>query len=549
MRKPSPPREVRSELSWLEKQLLCAYWLRNLSVFQAAQEIPLERKHFSARDGVFFFCWRTLEKFYADYQDLPNHDSFEAACEAMLETDPKSLTDAEIKTLNELVGYAYYEAEPQIATDESHGRQLLRQFLEDSVARTLSGSYQSVNGLVRPANFQDELRERLEELELAHSLANQEVPELFGPGWETRGLRPRAWQTGVQFMDQFLGGGHFGGGTFGLTAPTGSGKTTMAIQMTGHALWQQDMRIRQDPRRTLYPVYFASWEVQSKEFSYLLLCQLARISKNHWDKEGKIDDLPRTLQPWEEKEFEVELSQGHPVQSAYQRALYWVPRIRRGVIFLGYSGEEGREDKGHGGVEEIRSEILAHQRKYNLKRASLFVLDYVNAMVDRERVSKKTWDQPMNQWIDRVPLVVRNRIGLPLNCPCWMLQQSTGENNRRSPGAMLSVTDGEGSKTFHKNNYYGFSIGTLCKERNPYMAKIACVKARNNKPSCLEVIAALDGEFVRWLPTHGKYVAQGTRIVPAQEAREVATGDDLEDKLNGLKQRQNLYRNYGSKTT
>jgi|TARA_R110000824_G_scaffold304281_5_gene492107 hypothetical protein len=478
----------------------------------------LEVSHFSGFE-IYQLVYRVLTNFYSEHGELPGPGIIWTECDSILEDMPDHFTEDELVDLEAFLNDVYEsEGWTGVVEDKQQVRWALnkiRDFIEERVITDCVGPL--LQGPTVPTDLPDFLEQMGDRVIQLQSIEEQEEGNLtFGSGWDKQaGLPIRS--TGLTYLDDFMSGGHCPGEVYGILAPYGTCKTTLATMLAcNEARYAQQQYDPLKPDRFGLSVIVSYEAPKQPELHHRFLMYLAQIRRDSLAAMGDDgisglgNDSAAPL-PYEKELFyqHIQDQMFIPEQS---RALQCVDLLNKHCLVLDMTGNDPvRPGAGGGGLREInrriRLELARRGPEYYLTSV---IIDYVGALVKRAMAVSNEDSNELRHHITKVPLLARNEIAVEFKCPVWLVHQLSGQaNSVLKPGASLHHTDSAESKSFAENLDFAFVIGNLNADN---MGQIACTKHRraaNVPPKVIQV----DGMFNTVLARDDMFVDSHTRAI------------------------------------
>jgi hypothetical protein len=447
--------------------------------------------------------YRVLLDSFAAYQTLPSFVEIWTELQTYLLEDPDIVSEEAKADLQDFYEFAtdpvlFHDFPPTAPKFEafafSMGKALLLRHRRSQLQRQLQ-----VNSDLNQLPFM--LQQAQVELDALNiSARNAKATYTYEPDWDKN--NPKIIRTtGLGFLDKYLGGGTSAGEAYGLMAPYGTCKTTLAVMLwctTAQQCYEESLLDDWDGRKglTVLVTYEAS---RSPEIQHRALMYAARVSRYSLDKMG-LDGMSALLNdpdkplPYEQARFAQEISDGvfEPELARVQRV---IPCLNSHTLCLDFSGaDKENPTAGSGGVLEILHRIdveLRHRGpEYYVRNV---IIDYLGLMVDRDTTAKVGNKQKEDHKAYQEAVVtIVNEVSKKLDCHTWILHQLSGSANAMlSATKTLHHTDAKGSKSFAENLDFAMVIGNL---NHDSMGQLACTKHRRFRrmpPSVIKV----EGEF------------------------------------------------------
>tara|TARA_R110002020_G_scaffold276042_6_gene491269 strand:- start:1831 stop:3495 length:1665 start_codon:yes stop_codon:yes gene_type:complete len=478
----------------------------------------LEVNHFTGFE-IYQLVYRVLSNFYDKHGELPGPGVMWTECESVLEQMPEHFTEGELVDLEEFLNEAYESEEwTGVAEDRQQVRWALnkiRDFIEERVITDYVGPLLASHTV--PTDLPDFLVQMGDRVTQIQSIEGQEEGNLtFGSDWDKQaGLPIRS--TGLSYLDDFMSGGHCVGEVYGILAPYGTCKTTLATMLAcNEARYAQQEYDPARPDRCGVSVIVSYEAPKQPELHHRFLMYLAQIRRDSLaamgvDGLGSLGNDPDSPLPYEKELFHQHIQDRMFIPEA-TRATQCVDLLNKHCLVLDMTGNDpAHPAAGGGGLKEInrriRLELAKRGPEYYLTSV---VIDYVGALVKRAMAVANEDSNELRHHITKIPLLARNEIATEFKCPVWLVHQLSGQaNSVLKPGASLHHTDSAESKSFAENLDFAFVIGNLNADN---MGQIACTKHRraaNAPPKVIQV----DGMFNTVLSRDDMFVDSHTRAI------------------------------------
>tara|TARA_R110000751_G_scaffold1985_5_gene7603 strand:- start:18358 stop:20016 length:1659 start_codon:yes stop_codon:yes gene_type:complete len=510
-------------LSASQKRLFMAIVLRNDVVFGHFRE-KLTVLHF--KDESYQLLYRALLDHTDTNNDLPGLPELEANITAMFEEDPEVISEYGREDLEDFLAYAY-DSDSWGDTDPTSKKMETFAF---KCGQKLLQAYHANQAMVELEeardndSFVDLLAQVTQQQEvLSHEGRQPGRSRAFKEGWDKNAAR-RITTTGLNFFDKYMSGGAAPGEGYGLMAPYGTCKTTIAVMQwctAARQCYEQTLHDDFDGRKGMSVLvsYEASLSPEIQHRSVMYQAEVNRYSLEKMGKDG-LDALSNDLDnplPYEKAKFATQIADGvfRSERVRVEECLGWLDEHVHCIDMSG-SDRENFPGAGYGGVQEIVNRIKLELRERESDGEEWYVknviIDYLGLMVDRDstlRASDPVEDHKAYQAaVDKVV----NLISKPFDCHSWILHQLSGVANAAlNPTKVLHHTDAKGSKSFAENLDFCFVIGSLNADS---LGQIACTKHRRagkHPPSVIQV--------------HGEY-----NLVKAPENFQVDNKGQIVDK-------------------
>lgn len=462
----------------------------------------LEVRHFGSLE-TYQLIYRVLLNFYEEHAELPPPDLMWVEVEAVLEDMPEHFSLEELEDLEDFLNedYAGYEVD-EITYKWASSK--IKQLIEESVLQEIAAR---VTSELVPPSLPDLLEGWERRLTNLQSLGHAEASTQTYPAkWDLiAGLNLRS--TGLSFIDDFLAGGHCAGEVYGILAPFGTCKTTIATMLCcNEARHAQSCYLEcvaeERPPRIGLSVLVSYEAAKSPEVQHRFLMymgQLQRGSLASMDDNGIASLAGDVQEPllYEQKRFSQQISDGM-FRTEQQRVAEVVSVMNQHSLVLDMTGSDPDfRMAGGGGLKEIAARLkaeLSHRSRdvtaeYYIES---IIIDYVGAMVKRQLAASGADSTDLRHRVTEAALMANNLLAKPFKCPVWLIHQLSGVANASfKPGARLHHTDSAESKSFAENLDFAFVIGNL-NEKN--QGQISCTKHRR-APSKAARVIEVDGDF------------------------------------------------------
>jgi len=490
----------RSRLTVREYREVLKAICNSPELFEVFRE-QLEVSHFGSLE-TYQLVYRVLLNFHGEHDTLPTPDLMWVEVESLLEDMPEHFSPDELEDLEDFLNNDYGCHSIDDATHKWASSKI-KQLIEEDILQQMAHRATSD---VLPASLPDMLEGWEEKLTTLDSLGHSEYStQTYQPDWDrVAGLNLRS--TGLSFLDDFLAGGHCAGEVYGILAPYGTCKTTIAAMLCcNEARNAQASRleaIETGNERVGLSVLVSYEAPKSPELQHRFLMYMGQIQRGSlasMDQTGisSLSGDDGNPLSYEQKRFAQQISDGM-FRTEQQRVMEVVSVMNDHSLVLDMTGgDPAFRRAGGGGLKEIAARIkaeLSHRSRSSTKEYYIenIVVDYVGAMVKRQLSAVGADTSDLRHKITETPLMAANLLAKPFKCPVWLVHQLSGQaNSSFKPGARLHHTDSAESKSFAENLDFAFVIGNL-NDKN--QGQISCTKHRRSSSKPAKVIE-VDGDF------------------------------------------------------
>lgn len=490
-------------LSASQKRLFMAIVLRNDVVFGHFRE-KLTVLHF--KDESHQLLYRALLDHADAHSILPTLPELEANITAMFEEDPEVISEYGREDLEDLLAYAYDsdtwgDTEPTAKKMERYGFKCGQKILQ---------TYHAGQAMVEleDARENDSFVELLAQFTQQQEILSHEGRQpgrtrVFAENWDKKAAL-RIASTGVDFFDKYMSGGQAPGEGYGLMAPYGTCKTTLAVMLwclAAKQCFEQTLSEDHDGRKGMSVLvsYEAPLSPEIQHRSVMYAAQINRFSLEKMGNDGlaALSDDPDNPLPYEKKLFAAQIADGvfKSERTRVNECVGWLDEHVHCIDMSG-SDRENFPGAGYGGVREIVNRIKLELRERGSDGSEWYVknviVDYLGLMVDRDSTLRKSDPVEDHKAYQAAVAQIVNLVSKPFDCPSWILHQLSGVANATlNPTKVLHHTDAKGSKSFGENLDFCFVIGSLNADS---LGQVACTKHRRAGKQAPSVIK-VDGEY------------------------------------------------------
>lgn len=520
-----------NRLSAAHVRLFVTILMQNETIFSHFKS-KLTVAHFP--EESYQLLYRVLLDHYKENNSLPSFTEIWADLESMLEQDSEIISDASRLDLEDFLSYA---ADPDTFDGTSvHSKKLenfaLRIGREILMRAQSRGLQLALNEGIDDKDLPLFLQKTQLELEMLKTMGIKDKQALtFDVDWDKRD--PKIIRTtGIGFLDKYLGGGACMGEVYGIMAPYGTCKTTIAVMLwceSAKHCYEEKLENSEAPHGISVLITYEA--AKSPEILHRALMYAARVNRESLDKMGmeglaSLLDDPENPLDYERKLFKQEIDDGvfKPERSRVESAIVW---LNSHTLCLDFSGsDKDYPTAGSNGISEIVQRIKLELRtrgpSYYVRNV---IIDYLGLMVDRDVTleSPKNGRQEDHKTYPTAVARIVREISKPFNCHSFVFHQLSGHaNSMLSPTKTLHHTDAKGSKSFGENLDFSFVIGNLTTDS---MGQIACTKHRRVRPLPPNIIR-VDGEFNSVVGLNNYHIDSRGQIVEKSTMKTVGVNVD-----------------------
>lgn len=491
-----PQTLVQSRMSFDEKETLMIYLLRNPGVFLEARQV-LTPEHFSEPyEIIWAVAWRSVLDLYEQFSALPPREVIETDSLARIENHPGAIPQNGVDELRSFFQYVFDVDMVPLDSYFEYGFTLLQNFLKERHWIDPLRSFMAGLGNSNPVDLPVIMSDYQSRLISIQGMRNTTMEDLIPDDWEPDILTKLS--TGLEFLDQPMGGGWANEEVYGLLGTFGSGKTMLACNIASEAAmtFLQEAQARSAlPRH----VHYFTYETPPNDIRKRTISYLARIKLDHLDLGRWSSTLSRsgTRHP-----YEANLFPNNP-DGEWERLQAIMP-VKNIMHIHNMTGPRNNPRAGSGWIDEIHAELDKSVRRYNIT-PGLVIIDYA-LVCCRRYIRAKGWDvdRKLRHLAGEFGDECRRLIAQQFNCGVWVLNQLSGVANRRASGARLSHADSAEATNFAENLWYAFCLGN--KDREHGCSVIDATKTRRSAGSAQPAIVQLQGDMARFVRVDDRYM-------------------------------------------
>jgi hypothetical protein len=437
----------------------------------------------------------------------------------IMEDDP-ILRDAR-HMINDIIGRPFdadsyngllFHAYKNVGVDDlstPYGLTLLKKFLSerqtlDKVRRVIDGA-----GGRNVTGFTTYLGKIATKARAIDAIGSDPFQTMLPDGWVPTTIETTP--LGIEWADALLGG-QAPGDVNGVLGPFGGGKTMFAIQLAvaRAKLCMAWHTCKDHGHERLKQVIFASYEEDvDRDIRPRVMSCAACINKKTLEGLRNVADLSHKghLLPYELAMYEqMKVTDPNQMDGEYERLMKANTQIGANLQMM----DMRKDGRGTGWISELASYIERQQQQHGWAIDTI-IIDYVKIMCRRHlKAQDKDPDRHLRHLINETPMTVKMDLAERFGCTVWLLQQLSGEANRRSAAAQLSHADAGEARDFAENLVSCLVFGT--KHGESGACRVFYTKGRRSENQGLDTLISLDGGFGRttsvtgWQVVSGKFV-------------------------------------------
>lgn len=395
---------------------------------------------------------------------------------------------------SENIAAAHQDVHVIYAMDESvlvpdHMTRLLQEFLDERKLKPIISNL----GLSEPGADFNELMTQLTNIHNATRVAPMaSMDQLFTPeGIEFKNSVRHP--TGLQMIDELMGGGTAPGELYGLLGPTGGGKTTVSSMLANEIA-----RGGQNVCLFSYETEIVP-QVSNKLYGYA-----GKIPRDVFKHVKSLPDLPIT--------YRDALFKSFAEYGSRMKMVDMKKNTSRGM--------------GVGGVPELRAQLKMYHD--NGVHIDVFIVDQLLAMVDSWIVAHGKDVNNRRAYLQQFTEEMRDVVQAgSMNCCGFVLHQVDNVAKKASPMRRPNKGDAAEDKSFDNNMHFCVQLGT---KDNKNRCWLAVPKAREDEESA--IIVELDKTYWQFNYTPGKYSASTAGFIDnnvEQTSRNIPTTTEIDN--------------------
>lgn len=533
-RKTEEPR--RLPLADAQRDCMFIGLLRSALSLERAKAV-VKPEHFTTEEAWLATIWSLATAHYDEYGQLIDKESLLANFNARVDADPDAYSDDDLDDADNFVS-SLYGVEDGAISDRLVFN-WLRHFLEDRHLRRVRETLLSPSVPLDPRSM---FAGWADELNSLQTLTAGPLRRSFEAGWDDDSAPVVIRSTGIGFLDQLLEGGAGRTEANGLLGPFSGGKTLLGVCLsTQSASMAYEDWMQNGQEGTCGVSYHFSWEeplngLRLRAISYLAQIPRKTVSAVLTNKDYGLLSRGSSLKPYERRRYAEALRRGDRVLGEYERFQASVLRLNKCWRIVDMRGSDPDfPGRGAGSIPEVAS-IIKHDVETSRANGEpihvdLVIVDYVLAAVERYLDSQNLNRDELRHHINRFPLQAKYKIGVPFNCPVWLLHQLSTDAQSYAPGHVPKMTDSAEGKAFGENLDFLFGFGNRDRENLAVFAKLKSRRVKNDPP----IVVKVDGNLCCMWDKSNQYTVdtQSRAIVPASSQRLIGEATAGEPRPRG----------------
>jgi hypothetical protein len=325
---------------------------------------------------------------------------------------------------------------------------------------------------------------------------------------------------GIKWADD-LTGGQAPGDVNAILGPFGGGKTLFAIQLAvERAKLCMAWHVAGDAGHgRLKRVIFVSYEEDvDRDVRPRVMSCAAKIKKVTLESLKSLDQLSRKgqLLAYELAMYEtMKVTDPELMDGEYERLMKADAQIGANLHMM----DMRKAGRGTGWIPELAAYIERQQQQHDWAIDTI-IIDYTKIMCRRHlKAQDKDPDRHLRHLINETPMTAKTDLAERFGCTVWLLQQLSGDANRRSPAAQLSHADAGEARDFAENLANCLVFGV--KHGESGVCRVFYTKGRRSENQGTSTMISLDGGFGRTLDASGSYKIVNDKIVQANLYNEI----------------------------
>lgn len=491
--------QVHGRMAFDERETLMAYLLRHPGVYAEARQV-LTPEHFTESfEIIWAIVWRSCMDLSDQYGALPPQGMLETDALARIAEHPGEVPPEGVTELRNFMEYIFdFDVSLLFSPEyQQYGYDLLHRFLKerhwtDPVRRFIQELGDAVP--VDVPNLLEDFKNRYAQVQGASATVMEDLVPIGGLEEEALHIT----STGFTFLDEPMGGGAADGECYGLLGTYGSGKTMLACGIGAEAATRcvrEAVKTRKLPRH----VFHFTYETPPNDIRKRVIAYLAQIKLDNLNQVPYAEHLSKTgrRHAYEEEMFPTD-PRGEWERYNDTRSIWQTYHIAN------MTGPRSNPKAGSGGIEEIAAELEKFHTRWRFIPDTV-IIDYALVCV-RRFIKAKGWDvdRKLRHLVGEFGDECRRLIASRYGCRVWILNQLSGQANRRAPGARMSHADSAEATNFAENLWYAFCLGNKNPESNTVV--IECTKKRRSEGTNETSVLELRGDMARFVTADSRYM-------------------------------------------
>ncbi len=482
---------VRGRMGFDEREMMMMYLLRHPGVFLEAKQV-LTPSHFTEPyEIIWAVSWQSALDLYDQYGHMPPYEILEADALSRVEENPGSVPANGIEELREFLASVFGATIDLVHEQHSaYGYDLLEKFLKerhwmDSIRQRVADL-----GDNTPIDLPQLMQDFQTRLSQVNGVRCRVTDDLIPENWDQSSLT--LIPTGMDFLDEPMGGGWANGEVYGLLGTFGSGKTMMACQLAAAVArhFAHVARMTGEPPRR---VHYFTYETPPDDIRRRIIANVATILLDHLNLVPYHETLSRIgrRHPYEETLFTAD------PWGEWERYQSQVMPIRNLIRVSDLRGGPSNPKAGTGWIDEIRAELERDARVTGIL-PGFVILDY--ALVATKRYLRARGldpDRQLRHFMGSFGDEARRMVADHFGCGVWILNQLSGVANRRAPTARMNHADSAEATNFAENLWYAACLGN--KDRKTNGVVLDFTKTRRSQGNPDPIVLKLEGHLARFV--------------------------------------------------
>jgi hypothetical protein len=482
--------------------------------------------------------WAAAKQFYAEHSQLPGVAELEAAVIDRMNSD-EPFDEAEAEELN--ITFDMFEGLREQELQPSRAQKWASELLEEKLFAETQDLLRGEVVADLPALLEAQAASARAIKSISSDAASGPISFNSLADLSSRPPTVDKQPTGCQFLDEYMGG-QAAKEVYGLAAPYGVCKTTLAIQLVveraqyAHAKWQEE-GCQGYPAR----VYLCSYEETMESLQVRILSNWAQADRSRIES-GKVDEMSTSndhdsFHPYERSRWGEALASGQRVLGERERIEAAIGFLKEktdcgqpnpycNIGFFDFTGADPqRLAQGAEMAQGIAAAIQADQAKWGNPGVSMVVVDHANAAAEcRMDFYGLDPSREKRHLVGNFPKALKQNVAAPMNCPVWLMHQLNTSAQTKGIGVLPQITDFAEAKNFAEYCDYVFMVGM--KNENDLCVLVNAKQRRTEKkrPTVIQV----DGMLCTVRDTSSTYRVDNCRIVPLSDFSLYAD-DDVDD--------------------